>query len=98
MPSKYQPRTKVSRTITLPSVVDRLLVAAAARRRASGLTARHDEAQRMMTAEELASQIIGGVITRLSIDKAVSAWGAYRSDVRALDAKALDRSPLALTK
>ena len=70
-------------TIELSQPVYKLLTAAAARR--TGNMSSHGESGKQpMTAEVLCMQLIAGILTRGSIDRALSHYGEYATDIRAL--------------
>ena len=77
LPAKKK-RTKVKIEIELPGTVFDLLTAAAARR--------FHQIDTRMTAEQLAQQIVSGIVLRGSIDRAVALWGEYTADSRGIGA------------
>src|SRR5262249_11221324 len=88
-------QSRAPRSIELTDPVFKLLKQAAERR--------FKRPDVCMSEDELAMQIIGGVVTKLSIDRACAAWGSYLTDRRAassigedeinkIDAEALDQA------
>ena len=67
---RIRPRPKLDVMITLPEAVHRFAAAAAKRRRG-------EFGGEEMSVEVLCTQIVGGVITRGSIDAALAAWHDY---------------------
>ena len=76
LPAKKK-RTKVKIEIELPGTVFDLLTAAARR---------FHQIDTRMTAEQLAQQIVSGIVLRGSIDRAVALWGEYTADSRGIGA------------
>jgi hypothetical protein len=67
-------------SLELPETTMKLLCAAAARRR--------------MTPEALASEIVGGTVTRGSIEKALTLWRDFLLDTRCVEFGVRDRAAL----
>jgi hypothetical protein len=75
--TEAKPRPKYKLEVEVPEAIYKLLTAAAGRRKMSVINTRDPGAGKPMTVPGLALQIIGGVVTRGSVDRALAGWGEY---------------------